>query len=122
MDGGMIPEPQRTYLLELLDAVGPAAEDFVVAGAQTLRFAVQGARGTKDIDFLLNVLALRNDRVQLAKTLESLGYARRLSGSPGSVCQRDGTFDETECMGRWMPAGSVDARTDDEMEGTAYTE
>jgi len=30
----MIPEPQRTYVLELLAALGPSADDFVVAGAQ----------------------------------------------------------------------------------------
>ncbi len=27
----MIPEPQRTYVLELLQAVGPIADDLVVA-------------------------------------------------------------------------------------------
>jgi len=57
----MIPEPQRTYLLELLEALGPAADDFVVAGAQAMKFAVQKARGTKDVDFILNVIALRNE-------------------------------------------------------------
>ena len=71
----MIPEPQRTYLLELLEALGPAADDFVVAGAQAMKFAVQKARGTKDVDFILNVIALRNEPLQLAKVFESLGYA-----------------------------------------------
>ena len=70
----MIPEPQRTYLLELLDALGPAAEDFVVAGAQAMKFAVEKARATKDVDFLLNVLALRNEPLQLAQIFEKLGY------------------------------------------------
>jgi hypothetical protein len=32
----MIPEPQRTYVLELLQALGPIADDFVVAGAQAM--------------------------------------------------------------------------------------
>ena len=32
----MIPEPQRSYVLELLAALGPAADDFVVAGAQAM--------------------------------------------------------------------------------------
>jgi hypothetical protein len=54
-------EPQRTYALELLAALGPAAEDFVIAGAQAIKFAVQDARGTKDVDFILNVIALRAD-------------------------------------------------------------
>ena len=43
----MIPEPQRTYLLELFNALGPAAQDFVVAGAQAMKFAVEKARGTR---------------------------------------------------------------------------
>ena len=70
----MIPEPQRTYLLELLNALGDAAEDFVVAGAQAMKFIIEKARGTKDVDFLLNVLALRKGSLELAKTLEGLGY------------------------------------------------
>jgi hypothetical protein len=61
----LIPEPQRTYLLELLNALGPAAEDFIVAGAQAMKFAVGQARATKDVDFLLNVLALRKAPLQL---------------------------------------------------------
>ena len=63
----MIPEPPRTYLLELLNALGPAAEDFIVAGAQAMKFAVVQARATKDVDFLLNVLALRKEPIQLAQ-------------------------------------------------------
>jgi len=70
----VIPEPQRTYLLELLDALGPVAEDFVVAGAQAMKFAVEKARATKDVDFLLNVLALRKEPLQLAQILEKLRY------------------------------------------------
>jgi hypothetical protein len=70
----MIPEPQRTYLLELFNALGPAAQDFVVAGAQAMKFAVEKARGTKDFDFLLNVVALRKEPLQLAQIFENLGY------------------------------------------------
>jgi hypothetical protein len=70
----VIPEPQRTYLLELLNALGPAAQDFVIAGAQAMKFAVEEARGTKDFDFLLNVVALRKEPRQLAQMLERLGY------------------------------------------------
>jgi hypothetical protein len=70
----MIPQPQLTYLLELLQALGPAADDFVVAGAQAMKFAVEKARGTKDVDFLLNVLALRKEPLQLAPIFERLGY------------------------------------------------
>ncbi len=74
MEGRVIPEPQRAYLLELLNALGPAAEDFVVAGAQALKFAVEKARTTKDVDFVLNVLALRKEPLQLAPVFEKLGY------------------------------------------------
>ena len=37
----MIPEPQLTYVLELLKALGPAAEDFVIAGAQAIKFMLK---------------------------------------------------------------------------------
>jgi hypothetical protein len=70
----VIPEPQRTYVLELLNALGPAADDFIVAGAQAMRFTVEKARATKDVDFLLNVLALRKEPLRLAPVFESLGY------------------------------------------------
>jgi len=43
----MIPEPQRTHILELLAALGPAADDFVVAGAQAMKFAVAETRATR---------------------------------------------------------------------------
>jgi hypothetical protein len=70
----MIPEPQRSYVLELLAALGPAAADFVVAGAQAIKFAVPNARGTKDVDFILNVIALRKGSVSLEGVLKKLGY------------------------------------------------
>jgi hypothetical protein len=71
----VIPEPQRTYLLELLAALGPAADDFVIAGAQAIKFAVKDARGTKDVDFVLNVMALRAEPLQLDGVLKQLGYS-----------------------------------------------
>jgi hypothetical protein len=45
----MIPEPQRTYVLELLSVLGPAAEDLVLAGAQAMKFALDKARATKTL-------------------------------------------------------------------------
>jgi hypothetical protein len=66
----VIPEPQRTYLLELLAALGPAVDDFVIAGAQAIKFAVKDARGTKDVDFILNVIALRAESLQLDAQLK----------------------------------------------------
>ena len=44
----MIPEPQRTYVLELFKALGAAADGFVVAGAQAMKFMLSHARATKD--------------------------------------------------------------------------
>jgi len=76
----MIPEPQKTYLLELLDALGPASGDFVVAGAQAMKFMVEQARATKDIDFVLDVVKLRGEPLQLSTQLEQLGY-RVVDGS-----------------------------------------
>ncbi len=70
----MIPEPQRTYVLELLKALGPAAEDFVIAGAQAIKFMLKEARGTKDIDFVLDVAHLREKSPDLRKKLTELGY------------------------------------------------
>ncbi len=58
----VIPEPQKTYVLELLQALGPTADEFVVAGAQAMKFMVDRARATKDIDFVLDVVKLRGSR------------------------------------------------------------
>jgi len=70
----MIPEPQRTYLLELLQALGPAADDFVVVGAQAMKFMVERARATKDTDFVLDAVRLRGEPLQLSSQLQQLGY------------------------------------------------
>ena len=71
----MIPEPQRTYVLELWSELGAAAADFVLVGGQALKFAVPHARATKDFDFVLDVVAIRQGHVSLAVTLDRLGYA-----------------------------------------------
>ena len=65
----MIPELQRTYVLELLTALGDAADDFVVAGAQAMKFSVAKARGTK--------LGGRNAQSELAER-EARERAERL--------------------------------------------
>lgn len=74
----MIPEPQRTYVLELLKALGTLADDFVVAGAQAMKFMLSQARATKDIDFVLD--ALRGEKDSIAQILQKLGY----TAVPGS--------------------------------------
>src|SRR5208283_1130536 len=74
MENRVIPEPQKTYVLELLQALGPAADEFVVAGAQAMKFMVDRARATKDIDFVLDVLRLRSESFSLSDELKKLGY------------------------------------------------
>ena len=74
MEKDVIPYHQRPYVLELLVALGPAAENFVLAGAQALKFHSPKSRATRDFDFVLNVLALRQADIELAAILESLGY------------------------------------------------
>lgn len=71
----MIPEPQLTYVLELLKALGPVAGEFVVVGGQAMKFAMQKARATKDIDFVLDVVRLRGNDPLIAKRLGELEYA-----------------------------------------------
>lgn len=70
----MIPEPQRTYILELLNALGEAAGGFVLAGAQAMKFVLPGARATRDFDFVLDAILLREQQPDLANTLRQLGY------------------------------------------------
>ena len=75
MEKRVIPEPQKTYVLELLQVLGPAADEFVVAGAQAMKFMVERARATKDIDLVLDVVKLRGEPLSLGAQLEKLGYA-----------------------------------------------
>lgn len=70
----MIPEPQRTYVLELWSELGPASADFVLVGGQALKFAVPAARATKDFDFVLDVIAIRQSPGSVSAALKRLGY------------------------------------------------
>ena len=70
----MIPEPQKTYLLELLTTLGPAADEFVLVGGQALKFVLAEARATKDFDFLLDAIALREKPANVAEKLMALDY------------------------------------------------
>lgn len=71
----VIPEPQRTYLLELLSALGPAAKGLVLVGGHALRFMIARPRATRDFDFVLDVVYLRGCDTSLASVLASLGYS-----------------------------------------------
>jgi hypothetical protein len=70
----VIPEPQRTYLLELLTTLGPAADGLILVGGHALRFMVTRPRGTRDFDFVLDVAYLRSCDTLLASVLASLDY------------------------------------------------
>lgn len=75
MENQVIREPQRTYLLELLTALGPAAEGLVLVGGQAIRFMIARPRVTRDFDFVLDVAYLRNCDTSLASVLAGLGYS-----------------------------------------------
>jgi nucleotidyltransferase AbiEii toxin of type IV toxin-antitoxin system len=75
MEKPMIPEPQRTYVLELWAELGCASVDFVLVGGQALKFAVPNARATKDFDFVLDVIALRQNPGSVRAALDRLEYA-----------------------------------------------
>jgi len=70
----MIPEPHRTYLLELMTSLGPAAEGFILAGAQAMKFLLPHARATRDFDFVLDVVFIREQQSALGGNLRNLGY------------------------------------------------
>ncbi len=70
----MIPEPQKTYLLELLASLGPAADEFVRVGGLALKLVRGKARATKDFDFLLDAISLREKPANIAEKLAALGY------------------------------------------------
>ena len=70
----MIPEPQKTHLLEMLAALGPAADEFVLVGGQALKFVLGKARATKDFDFLLDAISLREKPANIAEKLAALEY------------------------------------------------
>jgi hypothetical protein len=71
----VIPEPQRTYLLELLSALGSATEGLVLIGGHALRFMIARPRSTLDFDFVLDVGYFRGCDTSLASVLASLGYS-----------------------------------------------
>jgi hypothetical protein len=71
----IIKDPQKMYLIELLTSLGQAGSDFVLVGAHSMRFALPNGRPTRDFDFVLDVVSLRNLEASLADILEQLGYS-----------------------------------------------
>jgi hypothetical protein len=63
-------------VLELPAALGPAGKDFVIAGAQAIKFAVKEVRGSKDVDFILNVIALRQSPFGWRRSWSSCAMSR----------------------------------------------
>src|SRR3989442_5578190 len=84
----MIPEPQRTYILELLKALGPAADDFVVADAQAMKFFLERARATKDIDFVLDVVGLRGEELSIRAKLHHVQHTINILGRPSALAAK----------------------------------
>jgi hypothetical protein len=58
--------------LELPAALGPAADEFVVASAQAKKFAIAEPRATKDVDFVLTSWRFATNLYLLQKPLPSL--------------------------------------------------
>jgi hypothetical protein len=71
----MIPEPQKTYLLGLLAAPGPAGDEFVLVGGQALKFILAEASATEDFDLLLDAISLRERPANVADTLTAPEYS-----------------------------------------------
>ncbi len=74
MEQNIIEEPQLSYLLEFITELGSIADNFVLAGSQAIRLTGITTRRTKDFDFVLNVIALRETSESIAKILEKLQY------------------------------------------------
>jgi len=74
MEQGIIKEPQLSYLLELFTELGSAADNFVLVGAQAMRFMVEKPRYTRDFDFVLNVIPLRQMTPSISDVFKRLGY------------------------------------------------
>jgi len=70
----MIEQPQLSYFVEFINALGVAAENFVLVGAQAMRFWQQKVRYTKDTDLILGAYQLARSDIKIADVLESLNY------------------------------------------------
>ena len=71
----MIPDPREPTCWNYSRRSGHRQNDFILAGAQAIKFAVKEAQGTKDVDFILNVIALRAEPLRLEAVSKQLGYA-----------------------------------------------
>ncbi len=74
MEGGLIPEPQKTHLLELRAALGPATNEFALVGGKSLKLVLSGTRATRDFDFSFMRSPLREKPTDVAEHLAALQY------------------------------------------------
>ena len=74
MEQEIITQPQLGHLLELLTELGCIADNLVLVGGQAARLLNITTRGTKDFDFVLNVVALREITQPISDILNKLGY------------------------------------------------
>ena len=74
MEQEIITQPQLGHLLELMTELGSIADNLVLVGGQAARLLNLTKRGTKDFDFVLNVVALREITQPISDTLTKLGY------------------------------------------------
>jgi hypothetical protein len=70
----MIEQPQLSYFIEFMSALGDAAENFVLVGAQAMRFWHKNVRYTKDTDLVLGAHKLKKSDVKIAEVLDALNY------------------------------------------------
>ena len=69
-----VTELQKSHLIELLFELKELADSFVLIGGQALPYLTKSPRTTKDIDFILDVIALRNTDKSIADVLNRLNY------------------------------------------------
>jgi hypothetical protein len=74
MEQEIITQPQLGHLLELITELGGIADNLVLVGGQAARLLNLTKRATKDFDFVLNVMALREITQPISDTLNKLGY------------------------------------------------
>ena len=74
MEKYIIKQPQLNYLIEFIEELGREVDNFILIGAQAMRFHLSDPRGTKDFDFVLNVNALRKTDHKIVDVLNKLGY------------------------------------------------
>ncbi len=71
----MIPEPRRTYVLELLQALGPIAGRLCRGWGTGDEVHAATSSCNQDIDFVLDAVSLRVEKESVAQTLQKLGYS-----------------------------------------------